>query len=105
MNLRVLKYFITVAECLNFSKASEFLHISQPTLSRQIALFEEEMGMPLFNRTKPNIQLTLAGEVCLEKSRYILNQYENMLALYVKLKKVILVQLVLDMLTYPSLEL
>ncbi len=87
MNLRVLKYFITVAECLNFSKASELLHISQPTLSRQIALFEEEMGIPLFNRTKPNIQLTLAGEVCLKKSRYILHQYENMRSALCEIKK------------------
>lgn len=87
MNFSVLQYFITVAECLNFSKAAELLHVSQPTLSRQIAILEEELCMPLFNRTKPNIQLTLAGEVCLEKSRNILNQYKNMCNTIVEIKK------------------
>ncbi|NLJ58623.1 MAG: LysR family transcriptional regulator [Tissierellia bacterium] len=78
MDLRILEYFIAVAEHQNFSRASDVLHISQPTLSRQIALLEEEMGTPLLIRTKPNVQLTLAGEVCLEKSKYILDQYKSM---------------------------
>jgi DNA-binding transcriptional LysR family regulator len=71
MELRTLKYFITIAECQNFSKASKLQHISQPTLSRQIAYLEEELGVTLFIRTKPNIKLTQAGELCLEKSRDI----------------------------------
>ena len=87
MELRTLKYFITIAECQNFSKASKLLHISQPTLSRQIAYLEEELGVTLFIRTKPNIKLTQAGELCLEKSRDILIQYENMCAALSEIKK------------------
>ena len=51
MELRLLRYFLTVAKEQSFTKAAEQLHITQPTLSRQMATFEEELGVTLFNRS------------------------------------------------------
>ena len=50
MELRLLRYFLTVAKEQSFTKAAEQLHITQPTLSRQMAAFEEELGIILFIR-------------------------------------------------------
>ena len=47
MELRLLRYFLTVAKEQNFTKAAEQLHITQPTLSRQMAAFEEDLGITL----------------------------------------------------------
>lgn len=48
MELRVLKYFLVIAREENFTKAAKQLHITQPTLSRQIAQLEDELGVTLF---------------------------------------------------------
>lgn len=61
MELRVLRYFLTVAKEQSFTKASEQLHITQPTLSRQISGLEEELETVLFNRNGRNITLTDEG--------------------------------------------
>lgn len=61
MELRVLRYFLTVAKEQSFTKAAEQLHITQPTLSRQLAALEEELGTALFNRGGRCITLTAAG--------------------------------------------
>lgn len=61
MELRVLRYFLTVAKEQSFTKAAEQLHITQPTLSRQLAALEEELGTLLFNRSGRNITLTNEG--------------------------------------------
>lgn len=58
MELRVLRYFLTVAKEQSFTKAAEQLHITQPTLSRQLAALEEELGTVLFNRGGRNVTLT-----------------------------------------------
>ena len=50
MDIRILRYFLTVAKEQNFTKAAEQLNITQPTLSRQLAAFEEELGTALFIR-------------------------------------------------------
>ena len=61
MDTRVLKYFLTVAHTNNITKAAEQLHITQPTLSRQIMDLEHELDVPLFDRSQRRLQLTKAG--------------------------------------------
>lgn len=61
MDLRVLRYFLMVAKEQSFTKAAKQLNITQPTLSRQLAALEEELGVKLFNRGGHNITLTNEG--------------------------------------------
>ena len=63
MELRHLRYFLTVAEELNFTRAAEKLMIAQPPLSRQIRDLEDELGTPLFIRQHHALQLTEAGQL------------------------------------------
>jgi DNA-binding transcriptional LysR family regulator len=69
MDLRRVKAFIAVAESSSVSKAAERLHISQPPLSRQIHLLEEELGVTLFVRHHHGVTLTDAGRQLLDKAR------------------------------------
>lgn len=62
MELRVLKYFITIAQEQNISRAAEIIHITQPTLSRQIIELEEELGVALFERNRQNRKFILTDE-------------------------------------------
>ncbi|WP_267379521.1 LysR substrate-binding domain-containing protein [Bacillus sp. GM_Baccil_2] len=77
MELRHIRYFLALAEELNFSRAAEKLHIAQPPLSKQIRELEEEIGAKLFNRTKRHVELTSAGKVFLNKAYQILDQVEQ----------------------------
>lgn len=74
MELRHLRYFVAVAEEMNFHRAAERLRISQPPLSMQIMQLEQEIGTPLFTRDKRSILLTPAGEIFLRHSRKILKE-------------------------------
>lgn len=78
MDLRHLRYFVAVAHLLNFSRAAESLHISQSTLSQQIAELETELGGPLFIRNKRSVRITDAGMVLLEEGEAMLYQFDDM---------------------------
>ena len=77
MELRHIRYFVALAEELNFRQAAERLHITQPPLSRQIRELEEEIGVTLFHRNKRNVALTDAGKVFLQKAYQILDDVEQ----------------------------
>jgi DNA-binding transcriptional LysR family regulator len=62
VDFRKIEYFIQVAECLSFAKASEKICISHQALSKQIRLLEEEIGAPLFERTTAKVNLTEVGK-------------------------------------------
>ncbi|MCA8981158.1 MAG: LysR family transcriptional regulator [Planctomycetes bacterium] len=71
--LRQLEYFVAVAEQLNFSKAAEACHVSQPALSAQIAQLESLLGLPLFERDRRGVQLTAAGEALVGPAQEVLD--------------------------------
>ena len=81
MELRHLRYFITVAEELNFSKAALKLYTAQPSLSQQIKDLEEDVGVRLLNRTKRKVELTDEGAVFLEQARLTLAQADKAVAM------------------------
>ncbi|MEU1202723.1 LysR family transcriptional regulator [Streptomyces sp. NPDC005813] len=73
MESRPLRYFVAVAEELNFTRAAERLGISPPPLSRAIRQLEAEMGVALLERTTHNVALTPAGAVLLAEARIALD--------------------------------
>lgn len=77
METRALRYFQTVAEFGSYSRAAEFLRISQPAVSRQIGKLEAEIGRPLFKRHGHGVSLTEAGRILLERSHVALRQLEQ----------------------------
>ena len=72
MELRHLRYFVAVAEALNFTKAAAHLRLAQPSLTRQIHNLEEEIGVRLFNRSKSHVALTEEGRSFLADARRVL---------------------------------
>jgi DNA-binding transcriptional LysR family regulator len=69
MELRHLRYFVAVADELNFTRAAEKLHLAQPSLTRQIHNLEDELGVRLLNRTKTQVSLTEEGKSFLVDAR------------------------------------
>ena len=72
MELRHLRYFLAVAEALNFTKAAALLRVAQPALSRRVQDLEDEIGVDLLKRSPRGVVLTAEGKVFLEKTRHIL---------------------------------
>ena len=87
MNLRRLKYFVTLAEEKNFTAASNVLFISQPTLSQEIMKMEKEYGFKLFNRTSRNVTLTKEGERLLPEAQNLLRKSDDLVQLIISLKQ------------------
>jgi DNA-binding transcriptional LysR family regulator len=72
LDLRKLRYFVAVANELNYARAARSLHIAQPVLSRQISSLENELGVVLLERSKRGTQLTEAGSVVREEATALL---------------------------------
>ena len=77
MDMRPIRYFISVAEHLNFTEASKQLFVAQPAVSQQIAYLEKKLGVKLFNRTKHSVQLTHAGSVFLKDAREMIKKLDE----------------------------
>ncbi|MGW4120554.1 LysR family transcriptional regulator [Nocardia sp. NPDC004711] len=77
MELRQLRYFVTVAEEANFTRAAARLHLAQPGLSAQIRQLERELGQPLLDRSSRSVTLTPAGAAVLPLARAALDQVER----------------------------
>lgn len=75
MNMTQIKYFLTVASYLNFTNAANALYISQPALSKQIRIMEEELGCILFIRTSRSVQMTPSAQILKTELEKIYNQY------------------------------
>jgi DNA-binding transcriptional LysR family regulator len=78
LELRLLRYFAVVAEELHFGRAAERLYISQPALSQQIRVLEDQVGMPLFVRGPRGVSLTDAGETLLAEARELLERSDRL---------------------------
>jgi DNA-binding transcriptional LysR family regulator len=76
--LRLLRYFVALAEELHFGRAAARLYVSQPALSQQIRILEEQVGMPLFVRGSRGVQLTPVGATLLDEARDVLRHAERL---------------------------
>lgn len=78
--MRQLRYFVAVAETLNFRRAAEELHVAQPALSKAIRQLEEQLGVQLFERTTRSVDLTTVGKLFLDRARKALSSAEEAFA-------------------------
>ncbi|HWS91763.1 MAG TPA: LysR family transcriptional regulator, partial [Mycobacterium sp.] len=72
LDLRLVGYFVVVAEHRHFGRAATALHVAQPSLSRQIRRLEQQLGVRLLDRTPQGTRLTEAGEVFLPRAKALL---------------------------------
>jgi DNA-binding transcriptional LysR family regulator len=81
MELRQLRYFIAVAEEMNFTRAADRLHMTQPPLSRQIQQTEEDIGLPLFERGSRPLRLTEAGRIFYTQAKRLVDAADELVPL------------------------
>jgi DNA-binding transcriptional LysR family regulator len=79
LDLRLVRYFVAVAEELHFGRAAARLHIAQPSLSHQIRRLEQQLGATLLTRTSRRVELTNAGQVLLQEGRRLLSHASRVL--------------------------
>ncbi|MBW7460295.1 LysR family transcriptional regulator, partial [Paenibacillus sepulcri] len=77
MDIRQLRYFLSIAREGQVTRAARKLNMEQPPLSRQLKLIEEELGVRLFDRSGKRLKLTEAGKLLQEKGELLLNQFEE----------------------------
>jgi LysR family hydrogen peroxide-inducible transcriptional activator len=78
LSLRQLQYAIAVADTLSFRAAAERCHVAQPSLSAQVALLEDALGVRLFERDRRRVLLTTAGRELVERARRVLQEAEDL---------------------------
>src|SRR5436190_100054 len=81
MELRHLRYFVALADCLSFTRAAERVHVTQSTLSHQIRQLEEQVGQPLFERIGRRVVTTEAGELFLGFATRALREVDDSIAM------------------------
>lgn len=79
MDIRQLRYFLTIAREGQITRAAKQLNMEQPPLSRQLKLMEEELGVTLFERSGKQLRLTHAGELLQQRADSLLNQFNETL--------------------------
>lgn len=80
MQMRLIRYYVTVCDTMNFTRASERLHVSQPTITVAMHQLEEELGVVLFDRRGKTFELTHAGEYFYEQAKVMLTQMDSIVA-------------------------
>lgn len=78
MDLKLFRSFLAVADTLSFSRAAERLHVSQPALSKQIQMLEEELGASLFDRNRRSVSLTAVGKDILGDAEKLLTEIDEL---------------------------
>lgn len=77
MDMRQLRYFLTIAQEGQVTRAAKLLNMEQPPLSRQLKQMENELGVRLFDRDRMRLKLTAAGELLMLKAELLLNQFDE----------------------------
>src|SRR5689334_15324897 len=77
MDIAALQAFLAIAETGSFSRAAERIYLTQPAISKRIALLEEELGAKLFDRVGRGIQLTPAGQALAARARALLKDFDD----------------------------
>ena len=89
MDIRILTYFLAVAREKNISRAAKSLHITQPTLSKQLKDLEEELGQKLFTRGSHNMTLTAEGMILRKRAEEIISMVDKTEAEFNSMENVI----------------